>query len=232
MITSSTPFVEVNPSSPDLLLILGLAVGIAGLTLTVFVNRIRLERLIYWLSWLLATSLISASVLDRGWRSVALIAGVCAGAAFLYAYMRTSYVKIGGRVYAYTLFNSRPDPPDDGSPPPVPDRPTDAYGNFLTASKYWWTIAVFSIIAGFLAIHDGRTAVVIGAAVALVALLAPTGLVDAREGFPVCRHQYLQLVVIVAASIPVFLLPPLAYAVTYWASGGSRRPCASDNDAT
>ncbi|MGH3640563.1 MAG: hypothetical protein ACRDUX_16220 [Mycobacterium sp.] len=141
--------------------------------------------------------------------------------AFLYAYLRTTYVKIGGRIYTYTLFRNRPDPPLDGfPPPPLPAPPVDAYGNVLTAPKLWWTITAFSVAAGALATSQGRTAVTIAGGAVVVVLLALVGYVDAREGFPICRGQHVQLALTAIVSIPLFLLPPLAYAATYWGAGG------------
>jgi hypothetical protein len=72
--------------------------------------------------------------------------------------------------------------------------------------------------------------VTLGAAAFAVALLAFTGFIDARERFPVSRRQYVPLAVTVIASIPVFLVPPLAYVMTYWAGGGGSKTSRIDED--
>lgn len=56
------------------------------------------------------------------------------------------------------------------------------------------------------------------------------GYLDAREGFPVARRQFLQLGLIVVTSIPVFLAPPIAYVLLYWTRGGSFRISSRDDD--
>ncbi|MDH6198804.1 hypothetical protein M2272_005464 [Mycobacterium frederiksbergense] len=206
----------MTSSPPNVLLVAGIAIGIAGVSTAMFVKNISVERRIYWISWLLATPLISLSIHDRGWRSVAVVAAMCLTMSWLYAYLRTPYIKFGDRVHAYTLFNSRPDPPTDGSPHPPIDHPVDAYGNWLTAPKFWWTIAIFSAVAGLLAAEQSRMPVTIGGAAFIVAILAFVGYIDSHENFPVARRQYVQLAVVVIASIPLLMLPPIAYALGYY----------------
>jgi hypothetical protein len=202
-----------------------MAFGVAGGLSSIFINNIRVERRTYWVSWSLASSLISLSLVDRGWRAVAIGAAACVGMAFLYAYLRTSYIKIGGRIYTYTLFRNRPDVAIDGTAEAaVPPSPTDAYGNFLTAPKLWWTIVVFALPAASLAMALGLAAATIGGGLFVTTVMAFTGYIDAYEGFSVARRQRAQLAFITVASIPLLLLPLLAYAMAYLAGRRSAPP--------
>jgi hypothetical protein len=215
------PLTTSLPLPPQTLIVIGALIIIVGGAVAAFTHKIRVERRIYWTSWLLGTPTMALALLDRGPQYVALGLAAGAAAAAVIAYIRTSYIKIGGRIYAYTIRNSWPDPPSDGSPPsPMSPPPPDAYRNFLTAPKYWWTLAILSLAASYAALAIGMSGATLGLTALAAGMLALTGHLDARERFPIARRQHLQLAVIVIASILVFLVPPLAYAMTYWAAGG------------
>lgn len=219
------------PISPQTLIAAGAGLILLGTVIAIFLNNIRIERCLFWTCWLMGTSVMAFALTDRGWKSV--VWGLAAGlaGAVIVAYFRTSYLKIGGRIYAYTIPYSRPDPPRDGSPlPPSTPPPRDAYRNILTAPKFWWTLAVITCTAGVLAWDLGMSPTTLGTAVLASALLGVTGHLDAREEFPIARRQFLQFGLIVIASIPVFLAPPISYVLIYWARGGSFRLSYRDND--
>ena len=196
-----------------------MAIGVVGGLSIIFIKDIRLERRVYWGSWLLTSLFISVSLTERGWRSTVVGACACAGTALLYAYLRTSYIKIGGRIHTYTLYRNRPDGAAVVTPPPP-----DAYGNVLTAPKFWWTIALFALAAAAVAMAQGATAATVGAGLFVAASIAVTGYIDGYEGFSVARRQYVQLVVTTIASIPLLLLPVLAYVTAYLIGKRSTRP--------
>ena len=204
------------PVAPNVLIIVGLAIIIVLCTVATFTKDIRIARRIYWAAWLLGIPVMALSVLGRGWKVFGLSLGVGLFGAVVYAYFRTSYLNIGGRVYAFTIALSRPDPPADGSPAP----PNDAYGQQVAASNMWWVLAAFSAAAGFAGVVEGTSPLTIGVTGFVAAVSALVGYLDSHEGWPISRKQYVQLGFIVVASIPVFLLPPLAYVLTYWAGGG------------
>ncbi|CAM3434429.1 hypothetical protein H7J08_18915 [Mycobacterium frederiksbergense] len=54
-------------------------------------------------------------------------------------------------------------------------------------------------------------------------MLAFTGYLDSYDGFPIARRRWVQLALIVISSIPVFLLPPIAYLIGYYLDGPRRR---------
>lgn len=144
--------------------------------------------------------------------------------AVIVAYFRTPYLKVGGQIYAFTLAQTRNVPTADGSRPVLP---TDAYGNFLTAAKYWWTVATLSVAVGALALVGDDAKLTLGLAVLIVILLGVTGHLDVREGFPLARRQLVQLGLVAISTVPIFLTPLLAYVVTYyWLTPGG----AADRD--
>ena len=219
------------PPLSDAAFLAGVAIGLIGMLSLIFVKNVRYARRVYWLSWLVAGGLISLAALDRGVGSVCIAAAAAGSIACVYAYFRTSYIKINNRIYAYAIPNSRPDAPRDGSsPPPVSAPPPDSYRDFVTAPKLWWTHVVFVCAAAFLAWQVGVRAETLGMTILAGVMLSFTGYLDAREGFPIARRQFIQLALIAIASIPVFLAPLISYVLVYWARGGSFRLTYRDND--
>ena len=165
---------------------------------------------------------MACAFFDRGWRAVILALTMGSLAALCFAYFRTSYLKINGRIYAYALANTRPDPPLDGEAPPVMP-PPDAYRGMVTATAHWCLLTVFSVVTGTSALMFGMGPETLGAGTLTVAMLAITGYIDSYDGFPIARRRWVQLALIVISSIPVFLLPPIAYLVGYYLDGPRRR---------
>lgn len=200
----------------------------AGLLSLLFVRDVRYARPVYWLSWAIGGCVMSLAVVDRGLPAVCLAAGAAVGFASLYAYFRTPYIKIGGRVFAFTIPDSRPDPPRSGRPPLLPPAPFDSYREFITAPKLWWALAVVTCVAAYAGYEFGITGATLGLTALVTATIALIGHWDAREHFPVARRQSIQLSVIVVASIPLFLVPPVGYFAAFWAAGGSNKTRQSD----
>ncbi|RAV18004.1 hypothetical protein DQP55_00465 [Mycolicibacterium sp. GF69] len=201
-----------------------MAIGIVGMLSTAFLRKVRYARRLYWCSWFVAGGLMAVATLDRGVVSACLVAVAAGVFAFMYAYLRTPYVKLGDRIVAYTIPDGRPDPPDDESEPPAaPSPPPDSYYGYITAPKMWWTLVVVTSAVGYTGIAFGFNVATIGLGTFTVAICAMTGYQDVRGDFSVARRQMLQFCLLLIASIPVFLAPPLAYLATYWAAGGSFR---------
>lgn len=203
------------------LFLAGMVILFVGLLSLLFVRDVRYARRVYWLSWASAGSVMSLAVVDRGLPVVFLAAVAAIGFASLYAYFRTSYIKLGGRTYAFTIPDSRPDPPRDGSPSVLPPAPIDSYRGMITAPKLWWTLAIVTGVAAYAAFELGISGATLGLTAFVTAAFSLIGHWDAREHFPIARRQFIQLSLIVVASIPIFLIPPAAYFATYWATGGS-----------
>lgn len=201
---------------PQLWIVVGAHVVVTGSAASAFTDNIRVERRTYWLSWIFGAALMSIAVAHRGWKLFALALTAITVVAIIVAYFRTSYLKIGGRVFAYTIARSQSDPGPDGSPHPRADPPPDSYGGFVTAATHWWTLAVLSVGAGGVGLAEGMAPVTIAATALAATTLALTGYLDARDRFDLGRKQHVQLLITVIASIPVFLVPALAYAVGYY----------------
>lgn len=201
----------------------GLAIGIVGSIALGFLHNVRIERRIYWSTWLLSLGVMTLGAAHRGWRTELVIYGVAVAMGVLVAYFRTSYLKIGGRIYSFWIARTRPDPPTDGSPAPPVVPPPDAYRGQVTATAHWCLLTVFSIVAGTCALMLGMGPATLGAGVFAVVMLASTGYIDSYDGFPIARRRWVQLALIVVSSIPVFLLPPIAYLIGYYLDGPRRR---------
>lgn len=201
----------------------GLAVGIVGSIALGFVHNVRIERRIYWSTWLLSPGVMTFGAVHRGWGTALVVYALVAALGVLLAYFRTSYLKIGGRIYSYAIARTQPDPLPDGSPAPPVAPPPDAYRGRVTATAHWCLLTVFSVVAGTSALMLGMGPATLGAGVFAVVLLAGTGYLDSYDGFPIARRRWVQLAMIVVSSIPVFLLPPIAYLIGYYLDGPRRR---------
>lgn len=166
---------------------------------------------------------MACAFIEPGWHMVGVVLAVCLAAAACFAYFRTSYLKIGGRIHSFWIARTRPDPLPDGSPAPPVIPPSDSYRGQVTADAQWWLMAVASVCAGVSALVLGMSGATLGVAALPVVLLAGTGYIDSYDGFPIARRRWVQLALIVVSSIPVFLLPPIAYLIGYYIDRPRRR---------
>jgi hypothetical protein len=216
-----------------LLLIVGfVAVAAAALITVLFVRRRSLERRTYWAGWAIGTPCMSLAVLPRGWRVVIAAALLCAFIALGYAYFRSPYLKLGNRIYAFTIADSQPDHPDDGAlcepPPQLPHDSYDFMGG-ITARKYWWVNVGLTCIPAINVILTGwdlQTALLAALVVAIGAML---GVDDATRKLPIARDQKVQAYIVTVASIPLWLLPTIAYLAGYQI--GKRKPMGKGKHA-
>lgn len=120
----------------------GVIIAVIGVVLLFIANDRRLERRVYWTSSILASFLWCVALIPRGWGTAVGCFVAFLGILAFMAYMRTPYLKIGGRIYVFSIQDARPDPPHAGepAPPPVPV-PHDSYLGSVTATKLWWLIA-------------------------------------------------------------------------------------------
>lgn len=211
------------PATPNLWILVGLVIGVVGAVILGVASNVRFERRVYWSTWLLSLSVMTLGAAQRGWRTALVMYGVAVAMSVLIAYLRTSYLKIGGRIYSYSIARTQPDPPQDGSPAPPVAPPPDAYRGQVTATAHWCLLTVFSVVAGTSALMLGMGPATLGAGVFAVVMLAFTGYLDSYDGFPIARRRWVQLALIVVSSIPLFLLPPIAYLIGYYLDGPRRR---------
>lgn len=212
------------PASPNCWILAGFAIGAVGSLALGLVEDVRLERRIYWATWLLSLGVMTLGASHRGWRTALVIYAVGMTAALCFAYFRSSYLKLGGRIYSFWIARTQPDPLPDGRPAPPVISPPDSYRGQVTADAQWWLMAVASVCAGVSALVLGMSGATLGVAALPVVLLAGTGYIDSYNGFPIARRRWVQLAMIVVSSIPVFLLPPIAYLIGYYLDGPRRRP--------
>jgi hypothetical protein len=225
---------RLEPSAWSHFLIIAgfLAVAASMVIAVLFVKRRSLERRIYWTGWAIGTLCMSLAGLPRGWQGV--IVGALLGVFFAvgYAYFRTPYLKLGSRIYALTIPNSQPDQPEDGGdsaqPPRLPHDSYDFMGG-ITARNIWWvnvsltcSMALGVILTGW----DLPTAL---CTAFFVAIWAMSGIDDATRKLPIARGQKVQAYFATVASIPLWLLPTIAYLVGYQI--GKRRPMGKGKHA-
>lgn len=205
-------------------IVAGFVIGVGGSLTLGLVNNARIERRIYWSIWLLSLGVMTLGVVNRGWRTALVIYAVGIAAALCFAYFRSSYLKIGGRIYSYSIARTRPHPPRDGSPAPPVIPPPDAYRGTVTATAHWCLLTVFSMIAGASALMFGMGPETLGAGALAATMLGFTGYIDSCDGFPIARRRWVQLALVVVSAIPVFLLPPIAYLIAYYIDRPRHRP--------
>ncbi|MGU3650307.1 hypothetical protein [Mycolicibacterium sp. A43C] len=219
-------------TSVDPWLLGGVAIVLIGALTLGLVDDVRIERRIYWLSWLLGAAVMAVgAVVQRGWGLAVVTYAVMVVVGLLAAYCRTSYLKIGGQIYSFWIARTQPDPLPDGSPAPPISPPPNSYRGQVTANALWWLMAVVSVCAGLSALMLGMSGPTLSIAVFVVVLLAVAGYIDQCDGFPITRGQWFQAALIVVVSIPIFLLPPLAYAIGYYIDRprGGTQELHSDN---
>jgi hypothetical protein len=127
-----------------------LVVGFAGLLLTV-VAKERSGRRLFWGGLLIACVCAFFAAYPASWTLRIGMSLFVAGMTTFTAYMYTSFIKIRGKIYAFSVSDSQPDPSPDGTPRPGSDDPNydpapDSYGGMATAKKFWWLLIVTMII--------------------------------------------------------------------------------------
>jgi hypothetical protein len=223
------------------LLIAGVCAGLVAAVASVFVSDRRRDRRIYWLGWLIATSCISFAVLPRGWQASLAIGLLGAFAAVVYAYLRTPFLKIGGRIYALSITDSRPDPPANDTleePPPAP--PRDSYPTTVgpvSARNLWWVLVALTCLVSVGVYLVGWAWQIVLGAVLLALLGGVFGIDDATRKLPIARGQHVQAFIVSVASILLWLAPPVCYVVGYgigrrWPMGRGKYAGSGDPDET
>ncbi|WP_235009789.1 hypothetical protein [Mycobacterium sp. 3519A] len=137
--------------------------------------------------------------------------GVMIAAAYAY----TPYIKIGGKVYALTVQDSRPAPDENSAERPGSaltdqdrDPAPDAYSGLLTATKMWWLLILMMIIStgNIYAFASGKGEWWVAAMglVFIVFLSIAMGFGDASWGYGIARGQRVQFVIAAIVTVGVF----------------------------
>jgi hypothetical protein len=199
-----------------LLLFAGLAVLCATMIGAPFFSGRSRQRRAYWLGWLLGGSLVTVSVVHRGLDWALVLAGMLTFFSVFLAFMKSPYLKLGGRILALTLDDRRPDPSERANDrDSSPELPADRYGN-LSARAFWWLAALLIAAAGAgVALggwHDIRLMLWVGF---LTVAAGFVGYGDAVRGFTHARGKRLPALLATAASIVLFGIPTALYLAGY-----------------
>lgn len=195
---------------------------IAGFSLSSLPITRSAQRRIYWLFACLAA--VSGFLMCYPDRAKGIgVAGLFAAGMVVAAYTATPYIKIGGRIFALSIADSRHDGPEaayrsGGGVDPTPN----SYGGMLSAAKLWWMLAVIAVIAGgnvYYAAVGRENGLIPWASAAFLALLAlAAGYSDGSWDYPIARRQYLQLAtasLVTAGAFPVLYLT-FYFTATRW----------------
>jgi hypothetical protein len=204
------------PAWSNALFAVAAVVLVAGVAALFFVKNRRVERRIYWSTLIIGSILLAAALLHRGWGiAVTGFAAFMFGGVF-YAYMRTPYLKIGTRIYAFSIPDSRPDPQDEDvhqEAPPMP--PRDSYLGVVTARNFWWLVVALNCGLAYGVYAFGWRWQTIAYTAGFALFVAVCGVDDATRKLPIARGQHVQAFVALAASILLWLIPPIVYLLAY-----------------
>jgi hypothetical protein len=184
----------------------------------------------YWLSWLVGGLMMVAAAGSVDPSLGLTMAGFSAVMSVMIAFFKSPYLKIGGTIYAVSLDDRQPDPPEDGEPakPPVP-RPADSYGN-LSAATFWWLMTALLGAGAIVVASEGWSAQPSWGIGVFTLGVAVAGHSDAALGLRLVRGQYLPAIVLIAVSIPLWLMPPLLYLLGYAIGRNFPQSRRQDND--
>jgi hypothetical protein len=188
---------------------------LAAVVLPTGVDR-RFGRRMYWLGWIVGGAIAALSLLPRGIVTVLAAYGALIFVAIVWAYLWTPYLKIGGRIYAISMSDSRPDPPSDGgSVEPMPAPPRDSYPGPVSAGKFWWVVTVLTCVFAADVYLGGWVWRTIASTTLLSAGAVMCGIDDATRKLPTARGQHVQAFIVSVASILLWLAPPICYLIGY-----------------
>ncbi|PRI13167.1 hypothetical protein [Mycobacterium shigaense] len=214
------------------LFIAGFCAGLGGAVTSALIDDRRRARKIYWLGWLVNAVCFSVGALTQGWQPSLGFGLLCVFVAVFYAYMRTPYVKIRGRIYAISNIDSQPDPPLGETANTEPMRtdsdPTD-FGS-VSAPKVWWTLVALTILVAANVYFFGWPAQAILGTAFLTLVCAAAGVDDATRKLPIARGQYVQAGIAAVVSFLLWLAPCIAYLFGY--AIGQRWPMGRGKQAT
>jgi hypothetical protein len=192
--------------------------AVIGLLLPVFAplrNR-RAERRFFWTGFIIASVSAFFVGFPPDWKLGLELSILVVLLLLVRAYFTSSNIKVRGKIYAYRVSDSQPDPGTDNSKEasergaknydPVPD----SYGGIATARKSWWLLVAVSVVCvlPILMYLDDPTARSVWLPVSLVGFLVAAGFLrgldDSSWKYPVARGQIIQFVIISIITAGVF----------------------------
>lgn len=197
-----------------------IALALGGVLLPVLApgNNRRVERRFFWLGFLVSVPSAFFISYPPSWKAGIGLSALATILMLTNAYFSTSNIKIRGKIYAFNVSNTLPDPSSDGPPyvggeNPDYDPAPDSYGGVATAQKFWWLLIFMMIIcipAVFVQAEDKPwwLAPVMGT----IAVVMPffVGYSDASWDYPIARGQRTQLVILSLGTAGLFVIVYLA----------------------
>lgn len=203
----------------------------AGIGLPFLKVSIHAQRRIYWACAAIAT-LAGFLTLYPNVRNGLLIAASVFAVMVFIAFRSTPYLKIRGKIYAFTLDLRRPDPVDAHNGPdgtasdvasiadpaqPADDPVPDSYNGRLTPATVWWMLVGLTVIAAgntyaFMFGHGEAGAAALGAAF-LAFLAIGFGHGDASWGYRIARGQIIPFAVVSVMTAGTFAV---VYLIAYY----------------
>lgn len=200
------------------LLACAVVLWVACLVLSVRSKTATTERRFYWVGYFGAGGLAVAALSFRGWDTVVWLIPIVVIIPVFYAFVRTPYLVVGGRVISLGFYEPRnlPNDSDDDADRPLRQvmKVENGYGS-LTAPKFWWLMAVFVALMAIGAYLGGWASPILVGTGLLCVGLAAVGVSDGRRGKSVVRGQFVPAAVGAVGSIPLFGSPVLVYALGY-----------------
>lgn len=189
-------------------------------------NNRHAGRRLFWSGFFIATASAFFIAYPPDWKSGIGLSILVDSLMLINAYFSTPYIKIRGKIYAFSLRDSSSDPSPEGEPPAEPDDPArdpapDSYSGLATAKKMWWLlIFVMAIcVINVISISEDRPWLTPLAAAVGVAIAIVFGYGDASWRYPIARGELVQFVIIAIITVGVFAI---LYLTAYYA--GKRWP--------
>lgn len=172
----------------------------------------RLERRFFWAGFMIAATSAFFIAYPPDGRSGGIFSLLVCFLLLTRAYMSTSYIKVGGKIYAFHVDDSQPDP----SPCDAPranedleyDPAPDAYSGIATPGKFWSLlivgVAILSFTVVIYIVEQQRPLLTCVAVAVIVGLAVLGGYGDAVWEYPIARGQRIQFVIIAIITAGVF----------------------------
>jgi hypothetical protein len=172
-------------------------------------------RAVYWIASLAGSALLGLAATPRGPGTAAVVAAACLVFVVLTAIAYTPYLKIGGRVIASHVDDSRPDEPDGTAPPFKTGSAAESYDGLHRADIMWWGTATGAVVIAVLTVLTRWQPELLFFVIPFTCIIAAYGFDDARRKQPYARGNRLPFIIFGVASVTYALLPLLAYLGAY-----------------
>ncbi|CAN5566541.1 hypothetical protein BH09ACT8_BH09ACT8_42910 [soil metagenome] len=169
----------------------------------------------YWITSLAGSALLGLAAIPRGPGAVAGTAVGCLVVVMLMAIGYTPFLKVGGRVIASHVDDSRPDEPDGTSPPFSRGSAAESYDGLHRADAMWWGVAAGSVVIAAITVLTRWQPGLLFFVIPFTCIIAAYGFDDARRRLPYARGNRLPFIIFGVASATYALLPLLAYLGAY-----------------